>query len=227
MKHAHLYQEEASEARALTVWVGSRTKSGIEFDPNAHIWAYRDGVNNIHLDFDQLPTASPVLRNGAKSVLTWYAENRSPDHLKNMFQRLQHFLRSTPMQVSSITAVDLLNYRAGLHQSKEWYLGSFAGFLRKWVQLGYPGSMKTSSCFSNNCGSRAMTRVCLSLHGIHMMVLSPMSKKRPCNQRSIKHMRKVMCLPRTSPWRGFYPIGSAQQAVRVPKGLRCQGGNRC
>ncbi|KAG1440565.1 hypothetical protein G6F57_018978 [Rhizopus arrhizus] len=43
------------------------------------------------------------------------------------------------MQVSSITAVDVLNYRAGLQQSKEWYLGSFAGFLRKWVQLGYPG----------------------------------------------------------------------------------------
>jgi len=72
VKHDPGYQEEASEARALTVWVGSRTKSGIEFDPSADIWAYRDGVNSIHLDFNQLQNASPVLRNGAKSV-SWRA----------------------------------------------------------------------------------------------------------------------------------------------------------
>ncbi|WP_204320125.1 hypothetical protein, partial [Klebsiella oxytoca] len=67
MKHGSVYQEEAGEARVLTVWGGSRTKSGIEFDPSADIWAYRDGVNNVHLDFKQLPNASPVLVSGAKS----------------------------------------------------------------------------------------------------------------------------------------------------------------
>ncbi|WP_295968047.1 site-specific integrase [uncultured Xanthomonas sp.] len=139
MKQEPLHQAEASEPRALASWEGIRTKSGIEFDPRADVWTYRDGVNNIFLDFNQLPNAAEELRDGAKFVLKWYAENRSPDHLKNMFHRLQHFLRATPKEIVSITAVDLLNYRAGLQKSTEWYLGSFAGLLRKWGHLGYPG----------------------------------------------------------------------------------------
>ncbi|NHF64523.1 site-specific integrase [Xanthomonas hortorum] len=139
MKHDPVLQDDARELRVPPAWGLTRTKSGIEFDPNADIWAYRDGVNNVFLDFKQLPNAVQLLCDSAKSVLTWYAENRSPDHLHNMFRRLQHFLRAAPKELSRISDVDLLNYRAGLDESTEWYLGSLSGLLRKWAQLGYPG----------------------------------------------------------------------------------------
>lgn len=139
MKHNLVLQDSTRGLQVPSALDHARTKSGIEFDPSANTWAYRDGVNNIYLDFNQLPNSSRELRDSAKLVLTWYAENRSPDHLKNMFQRLQHFLRAASKEILSITAVDLLNYRADLPQSAEWYLGAFAGLLRKWGRLGYAG----------------------------------------------------------------------------------------
>ena len=139
MKQGSLHQEEASEPHALAARGGSRTRSGIEFDPNSSLWAYRDGVNKIFLDFEQLPNIAQELRDSSRYVLTWYAENRSPDHLHNMFRRLQHFFRAAPKELSRISDVDLLNYRAGLNESTQWYLGSLGGLLRKWIQLGYPG----------------------------------------------------------------------------------------
>lgn len=124
----------------LTALTQVRTKSGVVFDATQNIWSYRDGVNDVNLDFGQLPNAGRELLDSAKGVLSWYAESRSPDHLKNMFQRLQHFLRSTTRKdIVSVGAIDLLNYRAQLTASTSWYLGSFSGFLRKWHRLGYPG----------------------------------------------------------------------------------------
>ena len=132
----------AEEGLASHLLAGLRlvsTKSGVEFDATADVWTYRDGVNDVYLDFNQLPNSSCEFRESAKSVLSWYAENRSPDHLRNMFRRLHHFLRASTREVSSVSDVDLLNYRAGLTKSTGWYLGNFAGFLRKWYRLGYPG----------------------------------------------------------------------------------------
>lgn len=117
----------------------TRTKSGIEFDATADIWAYRDDLIDVSLNFIQLTNISDELRESAKSVLSWYAENRSSSHMRNMFQRFQHFIRLTPSQLSSVSDVSLLNYRALLGDSSAWYLGSLAGFLKKWIQLGYPG----------------------------------------------------------------------------------------
>lgn len=131
--------EEGRDAHLLAVLQLVSTKSGVEFDATADVWTYRDGVNNVYLDFNQLPNSSREFRESAKSVLSWYAENRSPNHLRNMFNRLQHFLRASTREVSSVSDVDLLNYKAGLTKSTNWYLGSLAGLLRKWRRLGYPG----------------------------------------------------------------------------------------
>ncbi len=134
-----LAAEERNEFSQLSLLPLTTTKSGVSFDAAADIWAYQDGVKRIYLDFSQLLNSTQKFREYAKRVLSWYAQNRSPDHLNNMFQRLQHFLRASTHEVSRISAVDLLNYRAGLTESTAWYLGTFAGFLRKWKKLGYPG----------------------------------------------------------------------------------------
>lgn len=118
----------------------TRTKSGVEFNPAADVWRYQDGVHNVALDFRQLGGLSDNLIKSAKVALRWYAENRSPDHLVNMYTRLQHFGRTTATSgLRKIDAEDLINYRATLDSSTEWYLGTLAGLLRKWYHLGLAG----------------------------------------------------------------------------------------
>lgn len=130
----------ASELPAL-----ARTRSGIEFDPRAARWAYRDATDNVSLNFATLPAEKPLIAS-AKLVLLWYAENMSPTHLMNMHERLAHFLRTASAAqrplLSEITATDLLNYKASLSDTTSWYLGNLSGLLQKWHDLGYPGVSK-------------------------------------------------------------------------------------
>lgn len=139
MLNSLLTTEEYKESSQLLLLNLTSTKSGVQFDAASDIWKYQDGVNNVYLDFTELPNSSSSFRDYTKRVLSWYAENCSPDHLKNMFRRLQHFLRASNHEISSISAADLLNYRAKLNESTTWYLGNIAGLLRKWKALGYPG----------------------------------------------------------------------------------------
>lgn len=114
----------------------------MEFNPAADRWEYQDGVVDVALDFNELDGFSRELIEGAKSTLRWYAENRSPGHLTNLFKRLLHFARSTVADgkhLTAITAEDLINYRAKLDSSTEWYLGTLAGLVRKWHALRYRG----------------------------------------------------------------------------------------
>lgn len=120
----------------------SRTRAGVKFNPAANRWEFQDSVQDVALDFKSLEGFSDNLLTGAKSTLKWYAENRSSAHLVNLFMRLQHFARTltnNDKRISVITAEDLLNYRATLNSSTEWYLGTLAGLLRKWHDLGYQG----------------------------------------------------------------------------------------
>lgn len=118
-----------------------RTRNGARFDPRGDRWFYRDSTINIRLDFSSLK-AKLELINSAKKVLIWYAENKSPDHMNNMFRRFQHMLKSNELEageLSLITSNDLINYRASLSSKNSWYLGSLSGFLQKWHDLGMPG----------------------------------------------------------------------------------------
>lgn len=117
----------------------ARTKSGLVFDASQDIWAYRDGVEKVKLDFSAFSNASRPLIEATQGVFKWYAEHRSPAHTQNLYQRLLHFLRSmAPAQVESISAAHLLSYRAQLKTSNQWYLGNLSGLLRQWRRLGYP-----------------------------------------------------------------------------------------
>ncbi|ENH6339636.1 site-specific integrase [Burkholderia vietnamiensis] len=124
----------------LPSWV--RTRSGIEFDPRADRWAYRDATASVSLNFSAW-LAAPSLVASAKYALIWYAEHMSSFHMKNMFERLGHYLkitcigRDTPL--SEINSTDLINYRSTLTESTSWYFGSLSGLLKKWHGLGYPG----------------------------------------------------------------------------------------
>lgn len=120
----------------------ARTTSGVAFDPAADLWRYQDGVHNVALDFRELGGLSDNLIESAKLALKWYAENRSPDHLVNLYTRLQHFGRTTAANgncLRKIDSEDLINYRATLDSSTQWYLGTLAGLLRKWHRLGLSG----------------------------------------------------------------------------------------
>ncbi len=120
----------------------ARTRSGVEFDPRANRWAYRDTTDTVHLDFSRLQATAPFIAS-AKYALLWYAEQMSPSHLVNMYERLRHFLVAISAgrvgPISEINSTDLINYRATLTGPSKWYLGSLAGLLKKWHSLGYLG----------------------------------------------------------------------------------------
>ena len=119
-----------------------RTRNGAMICPNQDQWAYRDSSATVYLDFTSLH-ATPDLVVSAKRTLVWYAENRSPYHLSNMFFYLAFFFRqraeSTGLPVSMITPESILSYRSCLRNRDSYYLGSLSGFLQKWHSLNLYG----------------------------------------------------------------------------------------
>lgn len=121
----------------------AQTKTGVWFTPRSGHWAYREGTHSVSLNFDALPGATSGFVIGLKKTLLWYAKNRSSHHVKNLFERIKHFLMifsgtdSAPLEV--ITSEMLINYRSSLTPSTHWYLSTLAGLLKKWHRLGYPG----------------------------------------------------------------------------------------
>jgi hypothetical protein len=115
-----------------------KTPNGVRFDPRLDRWAYRDSTVNVSLDFSKLK-ASPELVNSAKKVLIWYAENKSSNHLLNMFSYFGRYLRHVfDMRGKEIVEVglqDILGYRSHLLKRDSYFLGSLSGFLQKWHDL--------------------------------------------------------------------------------------------
>ncbi len=116
----------------------SRSRSGVEFYPSEDLWKYRDGLILIRLDF-RIIQAPFEVRQALKRVLTWYAEQQSPNHLDNMFDRFRHFALSVRLTDNTISSVHLINYRTMLHRGIEWYLGSLSGLLKRWHRMCIPG----------------------------------------------------------------------------------------
>ncbi len=121
----------------------ARTRSGVQFDPRAERWSYRDSSDNVSLNFNKFHLVTDSFVVASKQTLLWYAENMSQSHLMNLYQRLEHFLRTVTADrdepLNEITGRDLINYRASLRKRDSWYLGSLSGLLQKWYELGYPG----------------------------------------------------------------------------------------
>lgn len=121
----------------------ARTRSGVQFDPHAERWSYRDSSDNVSLNFNKFRLVTDSFVVASKQTLLWYAENMSQSHLMNLYQRLEHFLRTVTGErdepLNEITSRDLVNYRASLRKRDSWYLGSLSGLLQKWHELGYLG----------------------------------------------------------------------------------------
>ncbi|MDO9383322.1 MAG: site-specific integrase [Hyphomicrobiaceae bacterium] len=140
-----------------------RTRDGSLFDADEDLWTYRDNSINVSLNFAHL-NCDGRFREAAKSVLSWYAENKSGSHLKNLFERLQHFLRAFPDPISRIDGAMLLSYRASLSKKRAWYFGTLSGLLLKWQALGYKGVeddvvplLKTTRKVGNQKGEAVLT----------------------------------------------------------------------
>lgn len=108
---------------------------GYDFDIKDENWTL-DKNTKINLTGIHKFLQGPTLE-GCLQTLSYYASNFSARHTLNNAARFQHMLRET--EANEITDTMLINYRASLTKSTEWYLGTIRGFLRRWYQLGYFG----------------------------------------------------------------------------------------
>lgn len=127
-KQALVHQDNSA------VRIPAKTK-GYSFDLNETTWILDKNtsvnLSLIHEYFDD------ALLEGCIKTLSFYASNFSASHTLNIAARFQHMIRVTG--ATELTDTLLINYRASLTETTEWYLGTIRGFLRRWYQLGYFG----------------------------------------------------------------------------------------
>jgi integrase len=116
------------------------TKGGATFDANAKVWAYRDGADSVHLNFDFEADMTVDLQRAFRATLVWYAENHSPSHLKNTHAAMQKFvglIKSVRAQqpIERIESTDVLSHRIAM----SYAMKRLAAFFKKWHALGHPG----------------------------------------------------------------------------------------
>jgi len=118
------------------------TSNGVRFDARPNIWDYREATAKIRFDFAKVPL-DEMLMQSFKKTLIWYAENKKPMHLHNLYHRFKHFARFTAgsekTKLKRISASAILNYKASLIARRAWYVGTIRGLLVKWDDLGLPG----------------------------------------------------------------------------------------
>lgn len=72
-----------------------------------------------------------------KCAMQFYARNYSSSHCVNMHSHFTSFLKESSQ--NNIDTNALINFRYLLGREREYILGSLAGFLKKWHELGYDG----------------------------------------------------------------------------------------
>lgn len=120
----------------------ARTRSGIEFTPDAAKWRFRDGTIQISMNFSLLPEACAPMLPGLKKTLIWYFENRSPRTANGNFVDFLWLLRQLTNRrdgvIEQISPEDIAAIN-NLSKQNEYRLAAVRGFLAKWSQLGVPG----------------------------------------------------------------------------------------
>ena len=112
----------------------AKTK-GYFFYPEEDVWIL-DKNKTVYLSQFKEVLEDELLQSFLK-VLTFYAVNLSPAHTANVASYFLHMIKAT--DASAVDDTVLINYRASLSASNEYYLGTVRGFLRKWYELGYDG----------------------------------------------------------------------------------------
>lgn len=127
------------------------TRNGITIEPWHSVWKYRDTQIKVKLDFTRLPITD-TLRASLQHTFIWYAENKSPYYLVNLFRYIRLFLQySSPKdkreRIDAISCDMFMNYRASLSRENEYYIGSMANFWKRMHAQGFPGLDKDSLYF--------------------------------------------------------------------------------
>ncbi len=118
----------------------SQTKEGYCFVAGAKRWRLSRDITLSLAWMDIYLT--PALQTSARKALQLLAETVSGAYAASASGSLHIFARHTEPQrgpLETITAVDLISYRATLDKQHEWRLGTLSGFLRRWHRLGYAG----------------------------------------------------------------------------------------
>ena len=148
------------------------TRNGVTIDPWRTTWSYRDTLIKINLDFSSLPVTK-ALRYLLQLTFIWYAENKSPYYLKNLFHYLQCLLVFSASQTDNheidiITGSMLLNYRASLLKRNDYYIGFIAGFLKRMHGQYLRGISGEAICFINNTSFKK------NIQGAAVLTMDPM-----------------------------------------------------
>lgn len=121
----------------------SVSRGGSAFNPQRDVWLLREGVSRASVNFAAYPPLEAVFKSSLKATMLWYAQNRSISHVVNLNARLLAFLNFKAGiggdELSEVSHLDIINYRASLDVNRQWYLGSIAGFVRRWSGMGFPG----------------------------------------------------------------------------------------
>lgn len=73
-----------------------------------------------------------------RQVLAFYARNSSSSHVKNLMERLAHYVKA--LNGAELFSVEsIISYRASLSKPRAWYLSTVRVLMRQWARLGYSG----------------------------------------------------------------------------------------
>lgn len=110
------------------------SKDGYSFDPQAPYWKLNKDIT-VSVGFDRI---LPVpLRTGFRATLQRYAEEMSAAHTSGCASLFKRYLKDT--KAGAVTITGLLNWRAKLGVSNQWWMGALRTFLCAWNGYGLPG----------------------------------------------------------------------------------------
>lgn len=139
---------QISNAKALTTTTiglpeAAVTKAGFVFSPQEDEWLIVDQSSRFCFEFTKLAYFfDDNFIQAFKKVLYYYLTQQSASHARNIFVRFNHFVATVIQpnkQMSSISNVQIIDYKGKLSKHQEWFLGTLSGFFKKWYELGYPG----------------------------------------------------------------------------------------
>lgn len=125
----------------------ARTQSGMKFDPNNLVWAFRDGCNSICINFALMPKGCVSLIVGLKQTLMWYLENRTARTAATNYYEFLKFCRylsrDENTQFKEITENDIINFKSSSNKNA-YALATIRAFLIRWIQIDAPGLSKST-----------------------------------------------------------------------------------
>lgn len=117
------------------------SREGYVFDPTSRKWKIsREYTLNLEWVDELLET---TLVESFLKVLAHYTEKYSSGYTSAQCWKFKHFvnhyLENNQKQLFSISSEALIGYRSTLDREHEYYMGALKGFLKTWIEFGYPG----------------------------------------------------------------------------------------